>query len=166
MTESILDHKKVLVVDDEPDILQVIKEEIAYSCPNTEVETAGNYENALELLKSKEYDLVVLDIMGVRGFDLLPIAVDRKFKVVVLTAHDLNPEALSKTHDLGGMAYLPKDQLGNLIPFFEDVLNHDYGSGWKLLMRKLGAYFTGKFQSTDWRDKIDWHDDDVPRSEK
>jgi CheY-like chemotaxis protein len=166
MTESILNHRKILVVDDEPDILEVIKEEIAYSCPDTKVDTAGNYERAAELLKSKEYDLVILDIMGVRGFDLLPIAVARKFRVVVLTAHDLNPEALGKTHDLGGMAYLPKDQLGNLVPFFEDVLKHDYESGWKLLMRKLGAYFTGTFQSTDWRDKIDWHDDDVPRSEK
>lgn len=166
MTESILNHKKVLVVDDEPDILTVIKEEIAYSCPNTEVDTAGNYESAVELLKSKDYDLVILDIMGVRGFDLLPIAVDRKFKVVVLTARDLNPEALGKTHDLGGMAYLPKDQLGNLVPFLEDVLKHDYESGWKLLMHKLDAYFTGKFRSPDWRDKMRWYYDDVPRSKK
>ena len=154
MPESILNHKKVLVVDDEPDILAVVKEEIAESCPDTEVDTAGDYASAAELLNSKEYDLVILDIMGVRGFDLLPIAVGRKFKVVMLTAHVLNPEALSKTHDLGAMAYLPKDELGNLVPFLEDVLQHNYESMWRLLMQKLDAYFTKKFQSPDWKDKI------------
>jgi DNA-binding response OmpR family regulator len=154
MPESILNHRKVLVVDDEPDILTVVKEEILDSCPDTEIDTAGDYASAAELLKTKEYDLVILDIMGVRGFDLLPIAVGRKFRVVMLTAHDLSPEALYKTHDLGGMAYLPKDEIGKLVPFLEDVLQHPYESGWRLLMQKLDAYFTKRFQSPAWRDKI------------
>jgi DNA-binding response OmpR family regulator len=154
MSESILNHKKVLVVDDEPDILAIVTEEIAESCPDTEVNTAGDYASAAVLLKSKEFDLVILDIMGVRGFDLLPIAVDRKFKVVMLTAHVLNPEALLKTHDLGGMAYLPKDELENLVPFLEDVLQHNYESMWQLLVQKMDAYFSKKFQSSDWKDKI------------
>ncbi len=102
--------------------------------------------------------------MGVRGFDLLEIAVGRKFKVVMLTAHDLNPEALCKTHDLGGMAYLPKDEIGELVPFLEDVLQHDHKSGWRLLMQKLDAYFTEKFQSPAWRDKIHWYHRHAPRS--
>ena len=154
MSESILNHKKVLVVDDEPDILAIVKEEIAESCPDTEVDTAGDYASAAVLLKSKEYDLVILDIMGVRGFDLLPIAVGRKFKVVMLTAHALNSEALSKSYDLGAMAYLPKDELENLVPFLEDVLQHNYETMWHLLMQKLEAYFTKKFQSPDWKDKL------------
>jgi hypothetical protein len=104
--------------------------------------------------------------MGVRGFDLLPMAVGRKFKVVMLTAHDLNPEALDKTHDLGGMAYLPKDEIGKLVPFLEDVLQHDYESGWRLLMQKLDAYFSKKFRSPDWRDKIHWYHHHAPRSKK
>ena len=52
------------------------------------------------------------------------------------------------------MAYLPKDEIGNLVPFLEDVLRHNYESGLRLLMKKLDAYVTGKFQSLDWRDKI------------
>lgn len=154
MPESILNHKKVLIVDDEPDILEVIEEEIADCCPETEIDTAGDYARAAFLLKSKEYDLAILDIMGVRGFDLLPIAVDRKFKVVMLTAHALNSEALSKSHDLGAMAYLPKDELENLVPFLEDVLQHNYETMWHLLKQKLEAYFTKKFQSSDWKDKL------------
>jgi DNA-binding NtrC family response regulator len=154
MRESILNHKKVLVVDDEADILAVVKEEILDSCPDTEIDTAGDYASAAELLKTKEYDLVILDIMGVRGFDLLPLAVGRKFKVVMLTAHALNSEALSKSYDLGAMAYLPKDELENLVPFLEDVLQHNYETMWHLLKQKLEAYFTKKFQSSDWKDSL------------
>jgi DNA-binding response OmpR family regulator len=157
MTESILNHKKLLVVDDEPDILDIVREEIIASCPETEIDTANNYEKAAEALKSKDYDLIILDIMGVRGFDLLEIAVTRRFKVAMLTAHALNPEALKKSHDMGAMAYLPKDKLGELVPFLEDVLQHDYESGWQRLMGKLDAYYTEKFQFPDWKDKIYWY---------
>jgi DNA-binding response OmpR family regulator len=157
MVESILNHKKLLVVDDELDILDVVREEICQSCPEAKVDTASNYENAAEALKSKDYDLVILDIMGVRGFDLLEIAVTRKFKVAMLTAHALNPESLKKSHDLGAMAYLPKDKLGELIPFLEDILQHDYESGWQRLMEKLDAYYTEKFGSPDWKGNIYWY---------
>jgi len=94
MGESILSQKKLLVVDDELDILNIVKEEIIGCCADTKIDTANNYEDAVQLLESKNYDLVILDIMGVRGFDLLKIAVTRKFKVTMLTAHSLNPEAL------------------------------------------------------------------------
>jgi DNA-binding response OmpR family regulator len=147
MKESILNHKKLLIVDDEPDILDILEEEILDSCPDAKIDKATNYENAAELLKSKDYDLVVLDIMGVRGFDLLEIAVAQKRKVAMLTAHALNLDALKKSHDSGAMAYLPKDKLGEIVPFLEDVLQYEYKSGWDRLIEKLGGYYTKKFQT-------------------
>jgi len=147
MKESILNHKKLLIVDDEPDILDILEEEILGSCPDTTIDKATNYEKAAELLKSKDYDLVVLDIMGVRGFDLLEIAVAQKRKVAMLTAHALNLDALKKSHDLGAMAYLPKEKLGEIVPFLEDVLKYEYKSAWDRLIEKLGAYYTKKFQT-------------------
>jgi DNA-binding response OmpR family regulator len=45
------------------------------------------------MMTSQEYDLVILDIMGVRGFDLLDMAVGRNLPVAMLTAHALNPQA-------------------------------------------------------------------------
>jgi DNA-binding response OmpR family regulator len=152
MKESILNYKKLLIVDDEPDVLAVIKGEILQSCPDSKMDKAYNYEKAAELLQSKDYDLVVLDIMGVRGFDLLEIAVNRKFKVAMLTAHALSPEALKKSHDMGAMAYLPKDKLGELVPFLEDVLKNGYKTGWQRLMDKLGNYYDATFEP-DWKDK-------------
>jgi hypothetical protein len=38
MHKSILDHKKVLAVDDERDILSVLEEEIKSSCPDCAVD--------------------------------------------------------------------------------------------------------------------------------
>jgi len=157
MAESILDHKKLLIVDDEPDVLTVVEQEITQSCPDSKIDKASNYEDASQFLKSNNYDLVILDIMGVRGFDLLEIAVARKFKVAMLTAHALSPQALKKSHDLGAMAYLPKDKLGELVPLLEDIMRNDYKTEWGDLMAKLDNYFKEQF-GNDWRKKevIDW----------
>jgi DNA-binding response OmpR family regulator len=157
MAESILNHKKLLIVDDEPDVLTVVEQEILQSCPDSTIDRASNFENAAEFLKSRDYDLVILDIMGVRGFDLLEIAVTRKFKVAMLTAHALSPAALKKSHDLGAMAYLPKDKLGELIPLLESILRNDYKTEWKELMLKYDIYFKEQL-GNDWRRRegIDW----------
>jgi DNA-binding response OmpR family regulator len=141
MTESLLNHKKLLIVDDEPDVLAVVEGEVANACPNTTIDKATSFDEAAELLKTKEYDLVLLDIMGVRGFDLLETAVKRRFKVAMLTAHSLNPEALKRSHDMGARAYLPKDKLGELVPFLEDVLKDEFITGWKRLLSKLEPDF-------------------------
>jgi DNA-binding NtrC family response regulator len=153
MKESILNHKRLLIVDDDPDVLVVVEQEIFQCCPDSKIDKANNYESAAELMKSKDYDLVILDIMGVRGFDLLKIGISRKFKVAMLTAHALSPEALKKSHDMGAMAYLPKDKLGELAPFLEDVLQYEYESAWERLMEKLENYFSEVFED-DWKTKI------------
>ncbi len=71
MEESILNGKSILAVDDEPDILAVLEEEVRGTCPNCTFEKASTFEEASQKLTSNSYDLVILDIMGVRGFDLL-----------------------------------------------------------------------------------------------
>ena len=136
MSTSILDNKKMLIVDDEPDILVTLEEEIASNCSGCIVEKAGSFEEAEKFLQSGHYDLIVLDIMGVRGFDLLEIAVKKNMKAVMLTAHALSPENLKRAYNLGARAYLPKHKLGEIVPFLEDVLKYEFEPGWK---RTLGA---------------------------
>jgi DNA-binding response OmpR family regulator len=149
---SILDGKKVLAVDDEPDVLTVLEEERRDACPNCKIDKATTFEKGSELLTKNTYDVVILDIMGVRGFDLLDMAVKRNFKVAMLTAHALTPEALKKSHDMGARAYLPKDKLGEIVPFLEDVLKLEYKAGWKRLLEKLENYFNDQFEP-DWKRK-------------
>ncbi len=156
MKESILNHKKLLMVDDEPDVLTTLEETILDSCPDCKIDKATNYEDAAEQLKSKEYDLVVLDIMGVRGFDLLEIAVAEKLKVAMLTAHALNPKALKKSHDMGAMAYLPKEKMDEIVSFLEDVLQYDHKSAWNRLIERIGDYYTKKFESDGWKNAM-WY---------
>jgi DNA-binding NtrC family response regulator len=150
MTESILNGKAILIVDDEVDIGVLVEEEIRQAASDVVVEKATSYDTAASLLHTKTFDLVVLDIMGVRGFDLLQIAVDRGFKVAMLTAHALSPEALKKSHDLGARAYLPKEKLGDLVPFLVDILKLDYSRGWKRLLGKLENYFDDQFEP-NWK---------------
>lgn len=146
MAESILNEKRILAVDDEPDILEVLEEEILGYAPNCKIEKATTYQEATKKLESQHYDVVVLDIMGVRGFDLLEQAVKLKFPTAMLTAHSLNPESLKRSIDMGAWAYLPKDKLEEIVPFLEDILESADGSTvWGKLMNKLEGYFTSRW---------------------
>ncbi len=152
MTTSLLNDKRILAVDDEPDVLTLLEEEIKDAAPNCLFEKATTFEEASEKIKSNPYDIVILDIMGVRGFELLELAVSRNFRVAMLTAHALTPDALKRSFELKARAYLPKEKLGEVVPFLEDVLKLDYHSGWKRLMEKLRWFFDSKFES-DWEKK-------------
>ncbi len=148
-TSEILQDKLILAVDDEEDVLDIIEEELSESA-NITLHAATTFEKAQQYLVSYTYDLVILDIMGVRGFDLLQIATNAGFPVVMLTAHAFTPEALKKSIDLGARAYLPKEKLGSLVPFLEDVLRLNYTSAWRKALDQVGTLFNKKFGS-DWR---------------
>jgi DNA-binding response OmpR family regulator len=159
VSESILNGKRILAVDDEPDILESLEELILFSCPGCTFEKASTYEEAAKLLQANHYDVVVLDIMGVRGFDLLDIAVKRKFKVAMLTAHALNSETLKKAHEMKARAYLPKEKIAEIVPFLEDILTYDFATGWNRLLQKLSGFFNEAFE-TDWEKKtgMNWRE--------
>ena len=159
MTKSILDGKRILAVDDEPDVLKILEEEILEVCADCKLDQATAYETAAKMLESTNYDVVILDIMGVRGFDLLDLAVKKNLRVAMLTAHALSPEALKKSVELGARAYLPKEKLGEIVPFLEVVLTSEYVAGWKRLYEKLKGFFDSKFES-DWEKKtgLNWQE--------
>ncbi len=163
MQESVLTGKRILAVDDERDVLDVLKEEIMTAAPGCTLETAVSYEEAVEKMVSWTYDLVILDIMGVRGFDLLKLAVTRPYPVptVMLTAHALSPESLKKSIEMGARAYLPKERLGAVVPFLEDVLTYEYGTVWKRVLKQVEGVFS-KAWGAYWRkpDEAFWEEFD------
>ncbi len=142
MKESILNGKSILAVDDEPDVLEVLEEEIREACPGCTFDKSTTFEDATQKLAFYTYDLIILDIMGVRGFDILERAVLKKIPVAMLTAHALTPEALKRSIEMGARAYLPKEKLGEAVPFLEDVLTYEYLPGWKRLLMKLEGFFS------------------------
>jgi CheY-like chemotaxis protein len=145
VTASILDGKRVLAVDDEPDVLDVLEEEILVAAPKCKMERATTYHQAVQRLTSQTYDVVILDIMGIRGFELLDLSSKRNLTVAMLTAHSLNPESLRRSIEMRARAYLPKDKLGEIVPFLECVLEEQYLPGWGRLMKKLEKYFNSQW---------------------
>jgi DNA-binding NtrC family response regulator len=141
--KSYFEGKKILAVDDEKDILEIIAEELEMA----DVDTAVNYQNASEKIKNNKYDLAILDIMGVDGLKLLEEAVEKKIPSVMLTAHAMNYEALMHSIQKGSISFLPKEKLGDFVRLLDMLLSaHDTGkSTWEILFDKLGNYFDKKF---------------------
>jgi len=147
-SESVLKEKMVLVVDDEPDILDIVAEELDMCL----IHRATDYETALQYILGYTYDIVILDIMGVNGFELLQNSVSRGFPTVMLTAHALTPEALKKSIKLGAVSFLPKEQITELRSFLEDVVLGTKKQVWQKLFDRLGGYFNKRF-GPDWKEK-------------
>jgi DNA-binding response OmpR family regulator len=85
-----MDRETILVVDDEPTIVQVICERLERE--GFAVRTAGHGEAALEAVRERSPDLIVLDLMlpGMDGFDVLRTLRQggHDVPVIVLTARD------------------------------------------------------------------------------
>jgi DNA-binding NtrC family response regulator len=150
-TETTLKNKAVLVVDDEPDILDSITEQLDMC----RIYRAKDYEIAMQLMAGFKFDIVILDVMGVRGFELLKKSVSKGFPTVMLTAHALTPEALKESILLGAVSFLPKEMMAELDAYLADVITHRKKVVWKNLLDKLGDYFERQFGS-DWKAKDDF----------
>ena len=148
--DDILTGKKILAVDDEPDVLETLEELL----PECDVETASSFESAKELLETKVYDVAILDIMGVRGFDLLQIASKKKIPALMLTAHGLNPDNLVGSIKLGAKSYIPKEKMSDIDIFLKDIFlaqeeKIEKSSNWFV---RLNSFFDKRFGS-GWQNK-------------
>jgi DNA-binding NtrC family response regulator len=137
--QKILAGKKILAVDDEEDVLDVIEEQL----DECDLITAKDYAGAKKMLEEDTYDLAVLDIMGVRGFDLLDVATQRKIPSVILTAHSMTPESLQQAIDKGAVSFLPKDELSRLAELVAEILLEVQKgrTHWPMLRSRLGETF-------------------------
>lgn len=141
--QDILKDKKVLVVDDEPDVLDTV-EDLLSMC---QVVKATSFDEAKRHLEKERFDLAVLDIMGVNGYDLLDIAVEKKVTAVMLTAHALTPEDTMKSHRCGAAFYVPKDKMRDLALILSGVLDAKAKgkNTWIPFMGWAEAYYRTKF---------------------
>ena len=148
--ESFLKGKYILAVDDEKDILETITDILDESV----IDWAWEYQNASKKIKAVKYDLVILDIMGVNGLQLLEESVERGIPTVMLTAHALNPETLMESIQKGAISYLPKEKLSEL----DDLLNAILGAfnrnepTWQLLIENLWNYFNDRW-GPGWQER-------------
>jgi len=159
--ERLLQDKKILIVDDEPDILETLEDLLAAGSTTT----ASSYQEARELLEKLSFDIAILDIMGVSGYDLLEIASRKEIVAVMLTAYALTPENVAKSHRKGAAYYLPKEEMVNIVSFLTDILTakakgeDTWGSWYRRLSsfaeRTFGPDF--KKDDKDFWDKLTFH---------
>ena len=148
--KRLLDGKKILIVDDEPDILQVL-EELLTMC---EVVKATSFKEAKALLESQDFDLAILDIMGVDGYNLLELANQRNITAVMLTAHAFTPDNLVKSIKEGAASYIPKEEITRIADFLNDVLvaKEKGKNPWERWQEKLPSSYFEKRWGAAWQD--------------
>lgn len=148
---GLLKGKTILVVDDEPDVLEIL-EELLGMC---EMDQAPDFETARELLERKRYDVAILDIMGVNGYDLLDLAAKKSIPTLMLTANALTAEDFLKSIRKGAHAYIPKEKLSEIATFLTDVLEADQKGSTRLgkWFSRLEDFFDKKF-GYYWKEKI------------
>lgn len=154
---KLLPGKQILIVDDEIDVLESLAE-LLIMCDVTKADT---FEKAKEYLECKRFDIVVLDIMGVNGYELLEIATKENMIAVMLTAHALSPKNIVKSFKGGAASYLPKEEMDNIVDFLEEILEVKETSQhvWARWLDRWGAYCDKKFG-------INWQDEDEEFWEK
>jgi len=150
MGKSLLEGKKILIVDDELDVLETL----AQLLPMCTVTKASSFEEAKSSLEKEHFDLAVLDIMGVDGYGLLELANQKKVSAVMLTAHAVTPDDIVRSFNGGAASYVPKDEMANIVTFLEEVLE-DKERGkhfWWRWLDRWGSYYDKKFGS-DWQNE-------------
>ena len=147
---SLLDGKKILIVDDEADVLEVLEEFLSLC----EVVKASTFEDAKKLLEVQDFDMAILDIMGVNGYALLDIARQKKVTAVMLTAHALTPDNVVRSIKEGAASYIPKDEITNIADFLIDIFKaqKEGKSTWEPWQESLpSSYFERKWGAA-WQD--------------
>ena len=169
MSETkLLEGKKLLIVDDEPDVLETLKDFLDMC----DIDTAADFETGEKLLKQNKYDIAVLDIMGVKGYELLEIANKNGIPALMLTAHALSPDHFAKSIIGGAKAYIPKEKMADIAIYLVDLLNAQegtekpgrwfsrlksffslrFGEGWLNDYRELREEIERKYGPINWDD--------------
>lgn len=143
MTPDLLNGKRILIVDDEPDVLDTLE----HLLPMCDVVKAVRFEEARDLLENEFFDMAVLDIMGVNGYKLLEIAGRRNVIPVMLTAHALSPGDTVKSFKEGAAYFVPKEKMAEIAMYLNDVLEaQEKGKKfWQRWFDRFAAYYDSKF---------------------
>ena len=145
-----LNGKKILIVDDEPDVFETLQELLDMCI----IDYAPDFNTAEKFLTKNSYDAAILDIMGVDGYNLLTLARLREIPALMLTAHALSPDHLVKSIKEGAFAYIPKHEMADIPKYLDDIIQSKQKGNQKprKWFRKLSPFFNKKF-GADWQNQ-------------
>lgn len=146
-----IERKRILIVDDEQDVLDGLVE-LLDIC---RIDTALSFDEGKRLLEENDYDVAILDIMGVDGFNLLKIANRRNIPALMLTAHALSEKNLKQSAEGGAAYYAPKDEIERIDLFVADIIEarENQKNVWVRWFERLGGYYDSRFAGLNWREK-------------
>ena len=148
--KDLLEGKRILIVDDEQDILETL-EDLLSMCVITK---AASYESAKKLIESQYFDMAILDIMGVQGYELLKLCNDHDVIGVMLTAYAVTPEDIKQSFDEGAASFVPKEKMSDITVFLTDIYEaREKGRHlWSRWFDRMAHYSEKKF-GADWQKK-------------
>ena len=135
--------QKILILDDEQDILEIYQEILARLPSQPEIHTANNGMRAIALLESEDFKLVLVDLRmpTMDGFQVLAI-VRRRFpalRVVVMTSAD-DEQFRARAYAMGIDLYLEKPKTGkeiiNFVDCIESMIERDDRGGFRGVQSK------------------------------
>lgn len=113
-------NKKILIVDDEPDFLEMIK--IRLEANDYKVSTASSGKEAIEIIKKEKPDAVLLDILmpNIDGLETLKRIrkIDKNLPVYIVTAFS-NEERFKMAKKLNASGFIVKS--GDLKQEIENI---------------------------------------------
>ena len=102
-------HSKILIVDDELNIRRILQ--MAFEKIGHQVSVAEDAHNALQLLESNTFDLVITDVTmpGMNGYELQKIIHENQpdVPVIIMTAYGTIPQAVAAIRN-GAFEYVTK----------------------------------------------------------
>ncbi len=135
--------QKILILDDEHDILEIYQEILARLPSQPEIHTADAGARAIALLESEPFNLLLVDLRmpTMDGFQVLAI-VRRKFptlRVVVMTAAE-DEQFRARAYAMGIDLYIEKPKTGkeiiNFVDCIESMLEKEDSGGFRGVQSK------------------------------
>jgi two-component system response regulator AtoC len=103
--------KRILIVDDEPNLAFLLAENLVDLGPNYEIEVCNSSADALALNKANPFDLVITDLMmpDINGLALTKYLTQQQpeIKLILITAYG-NEDIAMKAKKLGISSYITK----------------------------------------------------------
>ena len=148
---KMIERKRLLIVDDEQDVLDTLVE-LLDIC---RLDTAQSFKEGKRLIEENDYDVAILDIMGVDGFKLLEIANQRSIPALMLTAHALSEKNLKRSAEAGASYYAPKDEINRIDLFVADIIEarEKKKNVWAKWFERLSGFYDSRFTGPNWREK-------------
>jgi DNA-binding response OmpR family regulator len=125
MRKTDCNYKRILIVEENSDLFEFLEEEIRETGLKYRFDKADTFPQAINLMFSGVYDLVILEFPGIRGPYLLNLAFLKEIPVVLVTSFHLYSIEASHLFEKGIKGLLPREKIGEIVPILENLFSNN-----------------------------------------